>query len=181
MRSHTDLSYQPSQLAHTPDKPSSAHKRLEVFLGTWKADGIAAPNSPSPGRMRTEDTYEWLPGAGFFLVQRGHLQINDEKPTQHIWILGYDAPNDTYFVNAFDGIGDYRIYRLSLHERTWMYSGEYERGTLTFGEDGRSFRAFWEQTKDGSNWEPLCDIKAVNVILQHPIGDKYVRVELRTA
>ena len=153
----TELSYHPTQLAQSPGKPGPEHSRLDVFLGTWKAEGTAAPGSPSPGRMRTEDTYEWFPGS-FFMVQSGTLQINDEKPAPHMWILGYDAPNECYFVHAFDSLGDFRVYRLTVRDRTWTYVGEWERATLTFSEDGRSYTAHWEQTKDGSQWQVLCDI-----------------------
>jgi hypothetical protein len=160
--SSAELSYQPSQLSEPPGKPGAEHKRLEVFLGKWKAQGTAAPGSPSPGRMRTEDSYEWFPG-NFFLVNRGHLQVNDDPAAPHIWIFGYDAPNDSYFIHAFDSLGDFRVYRLTVHDRTWTYVGDWERAILTFSEDGQGYSAHWEHTKDGSSWQTLCDVKAIKI------------------
>jgi hypothetical protein len=158
----TEFAYQPSQLRETPGKPGPHHKQMEMFLGSWKAEGTAGTESPSPGRMRTEDHYAWYDG-GHYLIDHGLLQVNDDPAAPHIWVMGYDEPNECYFVQAFDSVGDYRLYRVTLQGRTWSYTGEWERAQVTFDADGNGYRAIWEQTKDGTTWHNLCDVRGTKL------------------
>ena len=149
------------------DAPPAELKELNVFLGSWKADGEAMPGTPTPGRMRTADTYEWYPG-GFFLIARGELRLDEDAPDKHLWIFGYDPVTGSYPIHTFDGRGNYRLYQARVEGRTWTYTGEWERARIVFKEDGRSFVADWEFTKDGSQWSPLCHVTAVREGTESP-------------
>jgi hypothetical protein len=135
-------------------------KQLEVFLGSWKADGEAKPGSPEAGRMRTADTYEWYHG-GFFMIDRGELRVDDNEPDKHVWMFGFDPSTGLYPIHAFDSRGNYRLYQASVENRTWTFTGEWERARIVFSEDGQRFTADWEFTVDGSRWAPLCHITAI--------------------
>lgn len=138
--------------------PALELQQLEVFVGKWVGEGDSLPDSPNPGRMSTVDTYEWLPG-GFFLVGRGEQHVLGTEPAQHLWVFGYDPPSRTYLIRAFDSQGSFRLYRASVRDRTWTLTGQWERATLVFGPDGKSFRADWELSKDGDTWLPLCELQ----------------------
>ena len=129
------------------------HKRMEAFVGKWHSDGWAAEESAA-GRvpMTHLHTYEWLPG-GFFLVHRWDGRIGD-KDNEGIEIIGPDA---AYF---FDNGGWSRVYQIEGHDRVWMFTGKRERAKVVISEDGHTMTCTWEQTKDGSGWQPLCEVKA---------------------
>ena len=48
------------------------------------------------------------------------------------------------------------IVSMTIDGRTWTLSGEHERATYKFSEDGRSQEISWEW-KPGEGWLPLCD------------------------
>ena len=62
-----------------------------------------------------------------------------------------------------NNLGYERRYRIELDDHTWKFLGRWERVTITFSPDGRSFRETWEVTEDGSKWKPLCDLQATKV------------------
>jgi hypothetical protein len=62
-------------------KPSAAHKRLEVFIGAWNAEGTSygdgqdAADPRAAGVLWTSDeSYEWLPGGFFEPTERSRLR-----------------------------------------------------------------------------------------------------------
>jgi hypothetical protein len=151
--------------ADAPDRPPAPApelKRLEAFAGTWKGEGESLPDAPLPGRMTSTDNYEWLPG-GFFLVNRGELCVEGHEPIQHLWMFGYDASSHHYLIRTFDGQGNFRIYQGSVRDRTWIFTGQWERATLQFTEDGDRFTAHWELSRDGETWLPLCEMTVTKV------------------
>jgi hypothetical protein len=131
-----------------------AHQRLETFVGTWKAEGEAY--GPTAKLTGTE-SYEWLTG-GFFLIYHFDRRYDDSEHTG-IGIIGYDPSTQAYLAHFFDNLGFERTYRMSVHGRVWSLAGEWERATITFGDDGDSFTETWEQSIDGRSWRPLCAFK----------------------
>ena len=58
-----------------PAKPGQEHKLLDVFVGTWKAEG-----ETKDGRtvsIEAVDNYEWLPG-DYFLIHRTDARLGDD-------------------------------------------------------------------------------------------------------
>ena len=135
------------------------HAHMDVFVGEWNSDGWTADSSPT-GRVRVthHHTYEWLPGR-FFLVHRWDGRIGD-APNRGIEIIGHDPLNDTYASHFFDSGGWARHYQAKVRDNVWTFAGERERATFVFGDDGNDIIVRWEQTHDGSNWVPLCEVRA---------------------
>lgn len=147
----------PEQSPAQPGKPGPEHRKLDVFVGRWNGVGESKPDGPLQGKMTVADTYEWLPG-GYFLIDRGQLQVAGNEPVAHVWVFGYDDAQGTYVIRAFDGEGHFREYRASVHERVWTFTGQSERARIEFSPDGLRFTAHWDIAKDGSTWAPLCDV-----------------------
>lgn len=59
----------------------------------------------------------------------------------------------------FDNGGNHPVYRVTEHDRVWIYTGEFQRATHTVSEDGKSMKVHWDWSKDGQNWNSLCDLK----------------------
>lgn len=130
------------------------HRQLRAFLGTWKLTGRTS-HSPT---MTGELEYELMPGA-FFLRGRWDYRFDGGA---HIGtsILGYDPESGRLFAHNYDNLGFARDYTLAAHDRTWSFTGPFERAFYTFSPDGDTLLATWEFSKDGRRWDPLCQFKA---------------------
>jgi Protein of unknown function (DUF1579) len=148
--------------AEPAPKLGPEHRRLEVFLGTWMSKGQteAGPNGPAE-KMMHHHSYEWLPG-GFHLFHRwdGHIGEHESKGIE---IIGYDAPSEAYDLHFFDSDGWSRIYKGTVHGRTWTLKGAGERCTIVFSEDAKTMTTHWDRTTDGVNWHPLCDVISTKI------------------
>ena len=136
------------------------HRRLDPFVGTWKVTGEnagAAPMSPNTN-VTGEESYEWLTG-GFFLVGRWDRHFDGNRHTGTS-IIRYDPSADEYSAYSVDNLGFARTYRLTEREGVWSFAGPWERATIKFSNRGNAMEIHWEKTKDGSTWEPLCDLQA---------------------
>ena len=72
----------PSTLKPKQPKPTAAHRRLEVFIGDWHAEGTsygdgqdAADPRASSVPWTSDESYEWLPGSFFVLPPFFHSQL----------------------------------------------------------------------------------------------------------
>jgi hypothetical protein len=151
----------PELIAQAPaePKPGPEHKRLDAFVGKWNVEGKNKEGAPvaAGAKVTAVQTYEWMPG-GFFLVHREFARFGDVEH-KTMTIIGYDPSSQTYPVHFFDNLGYYRVYQARVHDRTWTFTGQYERATIVFGADGNTFKSTWERSSDGSNWLPLCELK----------------------
>jgi len=145
---------------HAPRVPRALHRKLEAFIGRWNVSGRnadaapAAPNSP----IRGENHFEWLPGQ-FFVIGRFR---HDNGAGTHAGasLMGIEEEGDVLFAHNFDNLGYERRYTLSIEGGVWRFVGRFERATLVFGQDGRSYEERWELTKDGEQFVPLCEMHA---------------------
>lgn len=133
-------------------------KNLMPFVGRWKGDGIflEGAGDSAGSQVVVTDTYEWLPGK-FFLVDSNVLDYGSGKLQAHR-VVGYDVATETHTINAFDNTGfarEYRGGRDVADQNNWHFSGEYERVTFNFSEDGTQLNTYWERMVDG-RWLPLC-------------------------
>ena len=71
----------PSTPKPNQPKPTAAHRRLEVFIGDWHAEGTsygdgqdAADPRASGVPWTSDESYEWLPGS-FFVLHRWDAQL----------------------------------------------------------------------------------------------------------
>jgi len=147
----------------------AAHDALSVFLGDWKATGKSYgspdqdPNDPKgrPEEWTSRHTGAWHTGE-FFLIQDERAVVGG-KQFDTISIMGVDAATGEYFAHGFENNGFERRYAVKVEGRVWTLSGEFERATIAFSENGRSQDIVWEW-KPGKAWLPLCDRTATRVI-----------------
>jgi len=148
---------------HGQIKPDPALRRLTVFTGKWKMEGknfAAVPGTPDMPVKGTV-TYEWMAGQ-FFLVFHWDRNSGSSKHTG-MGVIGYDHEYDGLNTTNYDNLGYMRRYKIMHENNTWKFSGEYERATIVFAGDNKSFTERWEISADGWNWKPLCELKATTV------------------
>ena len=135
---------------------------LTPLVGEWSVEALA-PWAPSDLRGRT--VFEWMTG-GTFLLQRWEVPI-DEAP-DGLAVIGPDpARQGGYLQHYFDSRGVARVYGMSFQDGTWTLSRTKadfspldfsQRFAGTFADDGRTIRARWEISPDGSNWDVDFDL-----------------------
>lgn len=135
-----------------------ALEKLIPFVGSWNGSGVflEGAGESAGAQLVVSDTYEWLEG-NFFLVDSNVLDYGSGKLKAHR-IFGYNETTKMYTINAFDNTGYAREYtgkKDDTAENSWHFTGEYERVTFSFGEDGNQLNTYWEIMIDGK-WVPLC-------------------------
>jgi hypothetical protein len=75
-------------------------------------------------------------------------------------VIRFDPATREYSSYNVDNLGYARTYRVTQHDDEWSFSGDRERATMRFDNEGRTLTIDWELTKDGSTWEPLCHLEA---------------------
>jgi hypothetical protein len=139
-----------------PTRPAPELKSLEVLIGKWKND-IEFKSDPENGGTGAV-TYEWMEG-GFFIVERFEQTFKKEGAHKGLSIIGYDNESQTCLSHFFDNHGNLRTYKLSIRDTVFTVTGEWERYKGKISEDGDTITGTWEKSKDGSNWQYLCDAK----------------------
>jgi len=148
--------------SETPQEHTSnaALKRLGVLVGEWRVEisNMSFMSDPST-IVRGQDRFEWLEGERF-LVQRWTVEHPDFP--DGIAIIGYDDSTGEYSMHYFDSRGVARIYNMILSDGVWKLWREdpdfSQRFTSTFEDDGNTIKGRWENSSDGSKWEPDFDV-----------------------
>jgi hypothetical protein len=148
-------------------KPGPAHRRLDVFLGTWSVEGQQYESSFGPAaKLAAVDTYEWLPG-GLFLVHRFQGRLGDADMAC-IEMIGLDPSGSGYRMHTF--YNDGRINEWQMHEKDgdWTVTGTWEspspglhvRCSIVFKDAGSTRTGKWERSNNGSDWTTFWDVTA---------------------
>ena len=130
---------------------------LEVFIGDWSAEGTAYGADQDGGPWHSVHSARWHSG-DFFVVQ-------DERangPFDTMSFLGWDPDRSTYFSWSIENHGFAREYLVSVDGDTWTFTGDQERATVTFSDEGRTQTHHWEFRPNGE-WITLCDRVATRV------------------
>jgi hypothetical protein len=150
----------------TQPKPSATHRRLDVFIGAWHAEGTSygdgqdAANPLAAGVPWTSDeTYEWLRGS-FFVLHRWDAQMGKHE-FNGAEIMGYDETEGGYFTRMFDNAGHHPDYRASVDGPICSFKDAQTRATVTVQDGGDKMTFSWEWKDGGKKWLPLCDRVAV--------------------
>lgn len=141
------------------------HDALAIFLGDWQAEGTAyggddqSLDNPHAGASAWNSIHSarWHSG-NYFIVQ-------DERangPFDTLSLMGWDAEAGRYFARTIENHGFARDYTLTVDDRTWTLTGQHERATHRFSEDGRTQEIAWEW-KPADVWLPLCDRTAKRI------------------
>jgi len=148
-----------------PAADPGPHEELAVFLGDWHAEGTTyggpeqSPDAPHTGATPWSSVHSarWHAG-NYFIVQ-------DERangPFDTLSLMGWDADAGRYFARTIENHGFARDYTMTIDGHTWTLSGEHERSTSRFSEDGRTQEISWEW-KPADHWLPLCDRTAQRI------------------
>lgn len=138
---------------------TDAHRLLEVFLGDWRATGVArgtATTDPATedAAWSSSHTGRWHTGE-FFLVQDERAIVGgDEFDT--LSLLGVDPDTGRYEMRSFENHGYYKPYELTVDGDRWTITGATERAEIIFSDNNRRQTIHWDW-KPGNTWEPLCD------------------------
>jgi hypothetical protein len=143
-------------------KPTAAHRRLEVFIGDWHAEGVSYGEGQDPADPRasgvpwtSDESYEWLPGK-FFVLHRWDA-LAGKHEFKGAEIIGYDEAKERYFTLMFDNAGHHPEYRTSVDGDVWHFKEPQTRATVTVQEGGRKLSFNWEWKNGGNAWLPLCE------------------------
>ena len=143
-------------------KPTAAHRRLEVFIGHWHAEGMSYGEGQDAADPRaagvpwtSDESYEWLPGK-FLVIHRWDAMTGKHafKGTQ---IIGYDEAKASYFRRLFDNAGNHPEYQASVDGDVWSFEEPQTRATVTVQDGGGKMSFNWEWKNGGKPWLPLCD------------------------
>lgn len=137
------------------------HDQLKVFLGDWRAEGVAHGPTDQPGDdpqandqpWTSTHTGRWHTGE-FYLIQDERAVVGGSR-FETLGIMGVDETG-AHFAQTFDNGGFSRRYKLVADGATWHISGPTERATIVFSDDGRTQTITWEW-KPEDVWLPLCD------------------------
>jgi hypothetical protein len=151
-----------STLKPKQPKPSAAHKRLEVFIGDWHAEGTSYGDGQDAADPRaagvawtSDESYEWLPGS-FFVLHRWDAQMGKHE-FKGAEIIGYDQAEGGYFTRMFDNAGHHPDYAGSVDGEVWCFTEAQTRVTVTVQNGGDEMSFNWEWKNGGRKWLPLCD------------------------
>lgn len=138
------------------------HDALEVFLGSWKAEGVSYGGTDQSGGdpkanglpWTSTHTGRWHTG-GFFLIQ-DEKALPGGETFDTLSVMGVHPETGVYFARAFENHGFYRHYDVTVDGDVWRILGETERATIEFGDDDWTQAIVWEW-KPAGDWLPLCD------------------------
>ena len=158
-----------AQDAEKPPTRGDLHEALEVFLGRWEAEGTSYGGTDQSGTDPRADGEKWESShegkwhtGKFFLVQDERAIIGGDSTFDTLSIVGVDAVTGEYFAQSFENHGFERRYKVTRDRNRWTLSGEHERATITFKDDGLTQEIAWEW-KPGETWLPLCERTARKV------------------
>jgi hypothetical protein len=143
----------------TTENGPSPMADLDVFVGDWRMSASFAGTPPA-----AETSFARLAGKQF-LVQQWHVDHPDAP--DGIAIIGYDAERATFLQHYFDSRGVARVYEMTFADGVWgllrIVPGFSQRFTGTFSEDDATITGRWEQSDDGTQWEPDFDLTYTRV------------------
>jgi hypothetical protein len=111
-----------------PPQPSPEHKRLGVFVGTWKDEAEMKPGPFGPGgKLNLTETCEWFTG-GFSVVC--HTETTGFMgDVTALTVLTYDAEDKVYRLYEFNSMGRSDSAKGSVDGDTWTFAGESKMGS----------------------------------------------------
>ena len=150
----------PSRGAKPLLKTNPALQGLSLLAGEWQVEYSSMSFHPDPSAVGYgRSSFEWLEG-GAFMVE--HSEADNPEFPRGIAVMGPDDAAGRYCMLYYDSRGVSRLYQMSLSSTIWKlwrdFPGFSQRFTGTINEDGRTIRASWEKSEDGSHWEHDFDL-----------------------
>ena len=150
----------PSTASEPLPKTNPALQRLSLLAGEWDVEFSSMSFHPDPSAVvHGRASFTWLEG-GAFMVE--HSEADSPEFPRVIVIIGPDDAAGTYCTLHYDSRGVSRVYQMSLSSSTlkmWRdFPGFSQRFIGTISDDGRSIKASWEKSGDGSHWDHDFDL-----------------------
>jgi hypothetical protein len=123
---------------------------LDVLVGRWDMELFGAAFLPDPDtRVHGDVSIDWIEAGAALVMRQGEAAT---------WIIGRDDNEPDFTVLYADSRGVSRVYRMSLHDRTWRLSRHTpefsQRFQAEFSEDAQTISGRWEKSFDGGHtWE----------------------------
>jgi hypothetical protein len=152
-----------------PPQPSPEHKKLGVFVGTWKDEAEMKPGPFGPGgKMSLTETCEWFTG-GFSVVCHTDTTgfMGDLKT---LTILTYDPEERVYRFYEFNSVGWSDSAKGTVNSDTWTFDGESKMGSKLIksrstiklsSPDSATMKS--EMSVDGGPWILVMELKGSRV------------------
>ncbi|MFY9550066.1 MAG: DUF1579 family protein [Thermoanaerobaculia bacterium] len=151
-------------------KPGPEVKKLGYFVGSWKTETEAKPNTIMPAGKTTEiSKCEWFPG-GFHVVC--HTTGNGPMGARQLGILGYDSDAKAYtYYGIGSASGGAASSKGTVDGSTWTYTsndkmgGKTVQGRYTITEVSPTSQTFkFETSDDGQTWTEVMEGKATKAV-----------------
>ena len=149
-------------------QPSPEHKKLAVFVGTWKDDAEMKPGPLGPGgKFTMMETCEWFAG-GFSVVC--HSEVTGFMGQKALTVLTYDPEEKVYTLYEFNSLGQSGSAKGAVEGDTWTWNGEskmggkliHSRSTIKLpSPDSATMKS--EISVDGGPWTPVMELKGSRV------------------
>jgi len=143
-------------------KPAPELKRLDYFVGTWKAEGEIKPPFGPGGKFTATNHVQWMDG-GFFLVTHSEFRGAVGKGTETSY-MGYDSNEKMYTYDSFNTLGEASHARGNLDGDSWIWQSETRMGAQTMkgrltikvlSTTAYDFR--FEVSPDGTTWNTVLE------------------------
>ena len=142
--------------------PQEEMKSLSMLTGKWKLSGVGHAATGSDGyRIYGTESYDWVPG-GHFLSGKWDMMF-DVAPYKGVGIMGFNAQKKQFYMTHFDDAGYVRHYKVKVSGNNWSITGNRERITIEFAQDGQSFTEKREISTDNATWKLHCRIDAIKL------------------
>lgn len=151
-----------------PPQPSAEHKKLGVFVGTWRDDVELKPGPLGPGgKFSMMETCEWFDG-GFSVVC--HSEVTGVMNQKALTVLTYDPEEKLYAIHEFNSLGVSRSAKGTVDADTWSWKGESKMGGKLIkshevidmaSPDSATMTA--EMSVDGGPWTSVMELKGKRV------------------
>ena len=141
-------------------KPSEAHKRLELLIGSWSGEEIMQPSPwDQQGGTATGRVINRFAVDGFVVVQDYEQEREGRVTFRGHGIFSWDAGRQDYALHWFDSMGmppnEFRgKFEGKVLTMTCQNPMGHSRGIFDFTEAGTySFKM--DMSQDGSQWQNL--------------------------
>lgn len=136
---------------------TSAHDRLEVFIGRWINEGHTVEDGGRADlRVLTSDVYEWMPGR-FYVLHTAYGRVGD-LGVGGTEILGYDVRVGAYLSLFFDSSGGIQQSSLTADGDTWTWEGRTTGCTAVFTDAGNVQAAHHVRLNPAGQWVPSMEV-----------------------
>jgi hypothetical protein len=151
-----------------PPQPSPEHKKLAVFVGTWKDEAETKPSPFGPGEKFTMmETCEWLAG-GFSVVC--HSEVTGLMGQKSLTVLTYDPEEKVYTLYEFNSLGQSGSAKGTVEGDIWTWNGESKMGGKRIKSrdtiklpSPNSATMTSEISVDGGPWTAVMELKGSRV------------------